>query len=65
MMIVPFPQEDPDIPFTEEDYRKRRSHPNFKDQVAVEKLLIKLGKTVSCNHVPFIAAKVLLLFVLL
>jgi adenylate kinase len=41
----PLDPEDPEIPFTEEDYRKRRPHPNFKEQVAVEKLVIKLGKT--------------------
>ena len=39
-------QEEPDIPFTEEDYRRRRPHPNFKEQIAAEKLTIKLGKTV-------------------
>ena len=39
-------QEEPDIPFTEEDYRRRRPHPNFKEHIAVEKLTIKLGKTV-------------------
>jgi len=42
-------QEEPDIPFTEEDYRRRRCHPNFKDHVALEKMVIKLGKTVSAD----------------
>ncbi|KPP79424.1 hypothetical protein Z043_100999 [Scleropages formosus] len=37
--------DDPDVPFTEEDYRKRRPHPNFKDHISVEKLVIKMGKT--------------------
>ena len=40
-------QEEPDVPFTEEDYRRRRAHPNFKSHIAAEKLAIKLGKTVS------------------
>jgi len=40
-------QDDPEVPFTEEDYRRRRSHPNFSNQNATEKLVIKLGKTVG------------------
>lgn len=46
-LLCPLLQEEPDIPFTEEDYRRRRCHPNFKDHIALEKLVIKLGKTVS------------------
>ncbi|XP_021259603.1 adenylate kinase 7 isoform X3 [Numida meleagris] len=37
--------EDSEIPFTEEDYRKRKSHPNFMDHINAEKLVLKLGKT--------------------
>ena len=33
------------MPFTEEDYRKRKAHPNFKSHLSAEKLVIKLGKT--------------------
>jgi len=44
--------DDPEIPFTEDDYRKRRTTNNFKDHIALEKLAIKLGrtnkKTLSC-----------------
>jgi adenylate kinase len=40
-------QEEPDVPFTEEDYRRRRPHPNFKEQIGLEKVVVKLGKTVS------------------
>lgn len=36
--------EDPEIPFTEDDYRKRRTTPNFKEHIALEKLAIKLGR---------------------
>ena len=43
-------QEEPDVPFTEEEYRKRRTHPNFKDHITTEKLVIKLGKTVSYKN---------------
>lgn len=40
-------QEEPDVPFTEEDYRRRRTHPNFSKHITLEKLVTKLGKTVS------------------
>lgn len=40
-------QNDPEIHLTELDYRRRKPHPNFKDHVAVEKLVVKLGKSVS------------------
>merc|ERR1711963_413091 len=37
--------DDPDIPFTEDDYRRRKPHPNFKEHISAEKTVIKLGKT--------------------
>jgi len=40
-------QEDPEIPFTEDDYRRRKPHPNFKEHISAEKMVIKYGKTVS------------------
>lgn len=40
-------QDDPEIPFTEEDYRRRKPHNNFRNHISAEKLVIKLGKTVS------------------
>jgi len=39
-------QDDPEIPFTETDFRRRKAHPNFKEHIAAEKLVTKLGKTV-------------------
>nr|KAG5697004.1 hypothetical protein BaRGS_008466 [Batillaria attramentaria] len=35
----------PEIPFTEDDYRRRKPHPNFKEHISAEKTVIKLGKT--------------------
>lgn len=35
------------MPFSDEDYRRRKPHPNFKDMIALEKNVIKFGKTVS------------------
>ena len=40
-------QDDPELSFTDEDYRKRRAHPHFKQHLALEKLVVKMGKTVS------------------
>ena len=40
-------QDEPDVPFTDEDYRRRRPHPNFKDAITLEKNVIKYGKTVG------------------
>ena len=43
-------KDDPEIPFTEEDYRRRKAHSNFKAHTSAEKLVIKLGKTVSLEN---------------
>ncbi len=37
-------QDDPELPLTEDDYRRRKGHPNFKTQLATEKTVIKAGK---------------------
>ncbi|KAI8803996.1 hypothetical protein BJ742DRAFT_682527 [Cladochytrium replicatum] len=37
-------QDDPDGYLTEEDYRRRKPHPNFKQHLATEKTVIKCGK---------------------
>ncbi|KAG8561548.1 hypothetical protein GDO81_015387 [Engystomops pustulosus] len=41
----PLDPDDPEIPFTEDDYRRRKCHLNFKDHISVEKLVIKMGKS--------------------
>ncbi|XP_069805334.1 adenylate kinase 7 [Dendropsophus ebraccatus] len=41
----PLDPDDPEIPFTEDDYRRRKCHPDFKDHMNVEKLVIKMGKS--------------------
>nr|XP_033808371.1 adenylate kinase 7 isoform X3 [Geotrypetes seraphini] len=48
--------DDPEIAFTEEDYRRRKAHSNFKDHVNAEKLIIKLGKTNKKKFVTYIVA---------
>ncbi|XP_059859306.1 adenylate kinase 7 isoform X3 [Delphinus delphis] len=42
----PLDPGDSEIPFTEEDYRRRKHHPNFLDHINAEKLVLKLGKKV-------------------
>ncbi|XP_021563562.1 adenylate kinase 7 [Carlito syrichta] len=43
----PLDPEDSEVPFTEEDYRRRRPHPNFLDHINAEKLVLKFGKNVK------------------
>ncbi|XP_051834387.1 adenylate kinase 7 isoform X2 [Antechinus flavipes] len=40
----PLDPEDLEIPFSEEDYRRRKPHPNFLDHINAEKLVLKTGK---------------------
>ncbi|XP_029415827.1 adenylate kinase 7 [Nannospalax galili] len=40
----PLDPDDTDIPFTEEDYRRRKHHLNFLDHINAEKIVLKFGK---------------------
>ncbi|XP_040598468.1 adenylate kinase 7 isoform X2 [Mesocricetus auratus] len=40
----PLDPEDTEVPFTEEDYRRRKHHPNFLDHINAEKIVLKFGK---------------------
>uniref|UniRef100_A0A8L0DMN8 Adenylate kinase 7a n=1 Tax=Oncorhynchus mykiss TaxID=8022 RepID=A0A8L0DMN8_ONCMY len=44
-MSKPADPNDPEIPLTEDDYRRKRHHPNFKEHANAEKMVLKLGKT--------------------
>ncbi|XP_028919117.1 adenylate kinase 7 isoform X1 [Ornithorhynchus anatinus] len=52
----PFDPDDPEIPFTEEDYRRRKAHPNFIDHLNAEKTVIKLGKTNKQKFSTYVVA---------
>ncbi|KAG5265339.1 hypothetical protein AALO_G00241190 [Alosa alosa] len=52
----PVDPEDPSIPFTDDDYRRRRPHPNFKQHITVEKLVVKLGKTERSQFSTYVLA---------
>lgn len=49
-------KDDPEIPFTEDDYRRRRAHPNFKSHISTEKLVIKCGKTNKAKFITYVVA---------
>lgn len=40
-------QDHLDLPFNDENFRRRRAHPNFKQHIDLEKRVVKMGKTVS------------------
>ncbi|XP_033112222.1 adenylate kinase 7-like [Anneissia japonica] len=52
----PLDPDDPEIPFTEDDYRRRKAHPNFKNHISAEKLVIKHGKTNKAKFVTYVVA---------
>uniref|UniRef100_A0AAR2IY89 Nucleoside-diphosphate kinase n=1 Tax=Pygocentrus nattereri TaxID=42514 RepID=A0AAR2IY89_PYGNA len=44
-MTKPADPDDPEVPLIEDDFRRKRPHPSFKEQASAEKLVLKLGKT--------------------
>ncbi|XP_067311794.1 adenylate kinase 7 [Pseudorasbora parva] len=52
----PVNKDYPEIPFTDEHYRKRKAHPNFHDHIGLEKLVVKLGKTKSSQFSTYVVA---------
>lgn len=52
----PADPDDPEIPFTEDDYRRRKPHPNFKDHLSAEKTILKLGKTSKNRLITYVVA---------
>nr|XP_034195712.1 adenylate kinase 7-like [Osmia lignaria] len=40
----PLNPEEPELPFTEDDYRKRKPHPNFKQHIQCEKDVVTMKK---------------------
>ncbi|NWY91195.1 KAD7 kinase, partial [Loxia curvirostra] len=51
-----FDPENPDAPFNEEDFRRRRSHPGFLDHINAEKHIAKLGKTNKRKFSTYVVA---------
>ncbi|XP_057700725.1 adenylate kinase 7-like isoform X2 [Corythoichthys intestinalis] len=52
----PINSEEVELPFTDEDFRRRKAHPNFKKHLELEKMVAKMGKTMSWlgqeNEIP-------------
>ncbi|XP_036405208.1 adenylate kinase 7-like [Megalops cyprinoides] len=55
-LTKPVDPDDLEIPFTEDDYRRRRPHPNFKEHISVEKLVLKMGKTKKSKLSTYVVA---------
>ncbi|KAG8514326.1 Adenylate kinase 7, partial [Galemys pyrenaicus] len=53
----PLDPDDSEIPFTEEDYRRRKNHPNFLDHINAEKMVLKFGKNVSLKLSSILSKK--------
>ncbi|XP_031327506.1 adenylate kinase 7-like isoform X2 [Photinus pyralis] len=43
-LTKPIDPEDPSLPFTEADYKKRRSHPNYKKHIECEREVVSRGR---------------------
>ncbi|KAM5273682.1 adenylate kinase 7 [Ctenodactylus gundi] len=52
----PLDPDDTEVPFTEEDYRRRKNHPNFLDHINAEKLVLKFGKNAKMFATYVVAA---------
>jgi len=52
----PMDPEDPDIPFTEDEFRRRKPHNNFKEHVSAEKVVTKMGKANKQKFETFVIA---------
>jgi len=52
----PLDPEDPEIPFTEDDYRRRKPHSNFKEHSSAEKIVTKFGKTNKARLQTYVIA---------
>ncbi|KAI5610839.1 adenylate kinase 7, partial [Silurus asotus] len=55
-LIKPLDTDDAETPFTEEDYRRRKPHHNFNDHIAVEKLVVKLGRSNQSQFSTYVLA---------
>lgn len=45
----PIDQDDPEIPFTEADYKKRKASTNYQEQIACEREVVLKGRKVILN----------------
>ncbi|UJR15265.1 hypothetical protein I4U23_002219 [Adineta vaga] len=50
------PSNEEDVPFSEDEFRRRRAHPNYKERHSAEKLITKLGLTNKKKLLTYIVA---------
>ncbi|XP_063232188.1 adenylate kinase 7-like [Bacillus rossius redtenbacheri] len=55
-LTKPVDPEEPDSPFIESDYRKRKPHPNFSQHAAFEKELLRTGRKNASKLKALVAA---------
>ncbi|XP_072756801.1 adenylate kinase 7 isoform X2 [Anoplolepis gracilipes] len=49
-LTKPLDPADPDLPFTEADYRKRKSHPNYKEHIQCERDIVAVKKIANLKN---------------
>uniref|UniRef100_A0A3B3UC37 Adenylate kinase 7b n=1 Tax=Poecilia latipinna TaxID=48699 RepID=A0A3B3UC37_9TELE len=48
---IPLDPEDPELPFTDEIFYCRKAHPSFKKHIDLEKVVVKVGKSIFSTYV--------------
>ncbi|CAH8297614.1 unnamed protein product, partial [Schistosoma turkestanicum] len=48
--------DDPEMPFTDDDYLRRKSHSNFREHILAEKSVIQQGKTNKLKLLTYVIA---------
>ncbi|XP_056150104.1 adenylate kinase 7-like [Lampris incognitus] len=59
-LTKPKDPDESDAPLTEEDYRRKRPHPNFRNHSNLEKLVLKLGRAKKSKLISYVVASGLL-----
>lgn len=49
-LTKPLDPTDPDLPFTEADYRKRKPHPNYKEHIRCEREIVTVKKITNLKN---------------
>ncbi|CAF1386022.1 unnamed protein product [Adineta steineri] len=50
------PANEDEVPYSEDEFRRRRAHPNFKERHSAEKLITKLGLTNKKKLLTYVVA---------
>ncbi|TNN60655.1 Adenylate kinase 7 [Liparis tanakae] len=55
-MTKPLDPEETNVLLTEEEFRRRRPHPNFRNHTSLEKLVLKLGRGKKSKLAGYVVA---------